>query len=159
MILSDDTNELGFLGACDPRIREAYDYWDRKRAGRRMPSRADLDPVEIPRLLPHIILVDVLRDPLRFRYRLVGTDIVEKRGFDPTGRMVGDAYFGATPGEVLGRYYDIVENRRVRFIDAPFVEPRGWYAYSERLMMPLSSDGATVDMVFICALWRDAVHR
>lgn len=124
-----------------------------------MPSRADIDPVEIPKFLPNILLVDVLHDPLRFRYRLVGTDIVEKRGFDPTGQMVGEAYFGRSAEAVLGHYRDIVETRAVKFIDAPFVEPRGWYVYSERLMMPLSDNDEQVHMVFIYALWRDAVGR
>ena len=71
------------------RIRGIYKYWDSKRQGRRMPSTTDMDPVEIPEYLSNVILVDVFYEPLWFRYRLVGTDSVKNRGFDPTGGWIG----------------------------------------------------------------------
>src|ERR1044072_4742557 len=62
-----------------PGLAQAYAYWDSKRRGRRMPARADLDPTEMPRLLPHLALLDIERSPLRFRYRLVGSHIDDVR--------------------------------------------------------------------------------
>ena len=70
------------------RIRGIYKYWDSKRQGRRMPSRADMDPVEISEYLSNVILVDVFYEPLWFRYWLVGKDSAKKRGFDPTGGWI-----------------------------------------------------------------------
>ena len=37
---------------------EFLDYWHGKCAGRPMPTRADIDPLDIPRLLPHVYLVE-----------------------------------------------------------------------------------------------------
>lgn len=54
-------------------IRDACGYWNRARGDRAMPSRVDIDPTEIPRLLPHMILTDVDHDPIDFRFRLIGT--------------------------------------------------------------------------------------
>ncbi len=144
------------MNDCDPRIRAIYNYWDSKRHGHRMPSRADIDPVDIPNFLPNVILVDMEHDPFLLRYRLVGTDIVSKCGFDLTGKIVGDAYFGPDADSVLAHYRYIVETRDIRLADAPFVEPRGWYVYAERIIMPLSDDDDTVNMVFIYALWSHA---
>ena len=124
-----------------------------------MPSRADIDPVEIPEYLSNVILVDVFYEPLRFRYRLVGTDIVKKRGFDPTGGWIGDTYLGNDSQSVTEHYREIAEKRCVRFADYPFAEPRGWYVYSDRITMPLSDDDDIVNMVFIYALWKDAPGR
>jgi len=59
-----------------PLLLWAYDLWDRKRCARKMPTRADLDPVEIPKLLPHMALVEVDKFDLRLRIQLVGTNIV-----------------------------------------------------------------------------------
>jgi PAS domain-containing protein len=56
-----------------PRLRAALTYWDAKRQNKLMPPRSDIDPVEIPRLLPYVMLIDVVREPLDFRYRLMGT--------------------------------------------------------------------------------------
>ena len=60
-------------------VQEALAYWESKRSGRRMPARRDFDPVfEVPRLLPWIVLVDVLHEPLDFRFRLIGSGIVDR---------------------------------------------------------------------------------
>ena len=45
-----------FIDSCHERVRAIYRYWDGKRNGRLMPSRADLDPVDIPKLLPDAYL-------------------------------------------------------------------------------------------------------
>ncbi len=34
-------------------IEQGLDYWDSKRAGRRMPARRDIEPTEIHDLLPY----------------------------------------------------------------------------------------------------------
>jgi len=63
---------------CRPTSKNLQDglaYWQRIRGGRLMPSRADLDPLHIPQLLPHVMLIDVLREPLDFRFRLLGSMI------------------------------------------------------------------------------------
>src|SRR5947207_13056937 len=57
----------------DERLQRLYAYWRHKAADRSLPSRADLDPVEIPKLLPHIMLIDVLPSG-GYHYRLIGTE-------------------------------------------------------------------------------------
>ena len=141
------------------RIRGIYKYWDSKRQGRRMPSRSDMDPVEIPEFLSNVILVDVFYEPLWFRYRLVGTDRVKKRGFDPTGGRIWEKLPWNDSHSVTEYFREIAGKRCVQFADYPFAEPRGWYVYSDRIMMPQSNDNDIANMVFIYALWKDAPGR
>ena len=68
------------------RISDLFRVWDEIRGDRTMPSRRDFNPMAVPALLPYIFMDDVFRDPIRFRFRLVGTEIVRGIGFDPTGR-------------------------------------------------------------------------
>jgi hypothetical protein len=77
-------------------VRRMGDYLTRKRGGRQVASRADIDPTEIREYLPYIVLVDIHDDPLRVYYRLVGTRIAEFYG-EFTGtwmheRPISDAY-------------------------------------------------------------------
>ena len=51
----------------DGRLQEALDYWRRKSAGKAMPRRVDIDPLDIPKLLPDVMLVEVLPSG---RYRI-----------------------------------------------------------------------------------------
>jgi hypothetical protein len=57
----------------DPLLQRLYDYWQERRSPRSMPSRSDIDPVDMRFILGNLLLVDVLAAPLRFRIRLHGT--------------------------------------------------------------------------------------
>ena len=79
---------LSILSPADigsPVVRAAFDYWRSKCEGDRLPSRRDIDPVEIPRLLPHILLTEIWQEPFLVRYRLAGSALAELYGFDYTG--------------------------------------------------------------------------
>ena len=144
-----------WLADCSERIRRAYAYWLSKCDQRPMPSRADLDPTEIPDLLPHVTLVDVVPDARRFIYRLVGTAEVDARGRDPTGMSVAEAYFGPTPESAVDNYVRVRETRQPFFERADYTTPNGRYVDEEALFLPLSSDGATVDIILVVARVKD----
>src|SRR5271154_6383357 len=81
-------------GIVHPSLRQLYDYWDEKRAGRAMPSRADLDPIEMRFAIGNVILVDVIEGtPLGFHIRLHGTNLSERVRYDLTGKMLDDLPF------------------------------------------------------------------
>ena len=51
------------------------------------PLRTSFDPIDIPRLLPRIILSDLGADGI-YTYRLLGTELLSFMGHDPTGQPV-----------------------------------------------------------------------
>ncbi len=137
----------GFLDICTPRIRRAYEYWDSKRRGRAMPSRADIDPSEIRDLLPGIILIDVARNPFRLTYRLVGTEEVEARGYDPTGKDVKEHVFAVTPDYGFETYRLSAEDGVVTYDQEPWASPNPRLCEVGSVVMPLSDDGKIVNML------------
>jgi len=74
----------------ETRLRELFEYWNAKRGERRMPLRSEIDPAEIPALLPHMMLVDTAETLEDFRYRLFGTSVCHGFGHDRTGVRFGD---------------------------------------------------------------------
>ncbi|WP_374649754.1 PAS domain-containing protein [Dongia sp.] len=139
---------------CHPDIRLVFDYWQRKCAGRRMPSRADIDPGDLRRFLPQITLVDVVDDTRRYVYRLVGTREVELRGYDPTGKAVAEAFFASSAEEAI-RYYDAVSKTQApRYVADPF-QAVDRFIGEEDLFLPLSNDGETVNMIMVFSISRD----
>jgi hypothetical protein len=135
----------------DARIEATYRYWQSKAAGRAMPSRADIDPVEIPGLLPHIMLVDVLEDG-GYRYRLIGTEIERAHGVKATGRradeMIRDPDYRK---HVLGLYAECLRERRPVFSEGLFLSPTALMPerYRKVLFLPLSQDGDRVNMLLL----------
>jgi hypothetical protein len=49
----DLAGELPAEAVTHPKVRRMYEYWLAKRAGRRMPSRSDIDPLELPDCRKH----------------------------------------------------------------------------------------------------------
>jgi hypothetical protein len=116
-----------------------------------MPRRADLDPADIPRLLPHVMLVEV-QPPGRYRYRLIGTANEQAHGWNATGHYVDEVLVGPEYRDhVLGLYDECVRQRRAVYSEILFLSPADWAVqrHTKILFLPLSDDGAVVNQVFV----------
>jgi hypothetical protein len=114
--------------------KQLYDYWLSKHVGGRPPRRAELDPpVEVPRLIANILLIDVV-DGCRFRYRLAGSAYWARYGFELTGKWIE----GKVPAEAAFRdtLLAVQEDGAARLLTAPVTD------HPERLhvgiVLPLS---------------------
>jgi hypothetical protein len=138
------------LGFVDPRPAEGLAYWRLKGCGQRLPARRDIDPVDIPRLLPYVGLVE---------FRLEGAGISQIRL-----RLMGEEWqqvFGSIHGKYLmdvlpypiaerwARIIGTVARTRepTRFLGAVGHEYKH-HLLAEVLVAPLSSTGCDVDGVF-----------
>src|SRR3546814_20724645 len=81
----------------EPELRDLYLYWSDKRKSRNYPARSEIAPEEIKRLLPFVLLLDVLDAGRHFRFRLVGTDPAS--GLDPPAKPQPES----APAGELGR--------------------------------------------------------
>jgi hypothetical protein len=138
---------LDFLEVCLPETAAFYRYWDSKRRGRAMPARSDLDPMEMRRWLPGVILVDVLENPKRLIYRVVGTRSVDMRDSEVTGQPVEQGRHGDKLPHVLENYRLVVEEKKLVYDWDGTKSRHDSTLATEVLMLPLSSDGETVDQV------------
>ena len=147
METGDDTHAIASVLRYDS-LRRGLAYWHSKRRGRPMPARRDLDPIEIPHLLPWVLLIDVLCDPLDFRYRLIGTEVVAVSRRDFTGFRFSELA-GKGPESVLwDNCLTVVRTRAPFSRRPPYIGPCDDVLSGQNLLMPLSSDGETVDMIF-----------
>lgn len=137
-----------------PNLVRLYDYWAERRRGRTFPSRQDIDPVELRFAIGNMTLLDVLHDPVRFRFRLVGTLMAQRMGFDHTGKMIDEITDVEYRDSLITAYRQIIDGRRPstvlyeRVIDG---KPRRF----EVLRLPLSADGDTINMLLLCPQYFD----
>jgi hypothetical protein len=139
----------------DLRLEQAYHYWLGKAAGRALPSRVDIDPTEIPKLLPDVMLVERF-DSGRYRYRLIGTENTRAHGVNATGRFLDEVLPGPDYGAHVLRLYDeSVQQRRALYSECLFFSPVRHQPerHTKVLFMPLSNDGAIVNMVFVMQIF------
>jgi hypothetical protein len=135
--------------ALNPTLAALLDYWRQKRHGRPMPCRADLDPVDIPKLLPYVQLVDVIDGGARFRYRLIGTAIVAAFGADSTGRYLEDILTGERLVAAVRHYQRTCETKGAFFVRNKYTTTKDLDITASRVILPLSADGDAVDMILV----------
>lgn len=132
-----------------PDLAAMLGYWETKRGERFAPPRSAIDPGDFVEALPRVKLVDVLRAPdgtLDFRFRLAGTAIGNILGTELTRLRPLDLQppqFGAM---VHAHYVQCVQERRPLLHKVEIDSFRRIHFYA-RLLLPLSSDGAEVDML------------
>lgn len=66
-----------------PGSAKFFDYWDSLPKDGLVPDRSAFDPLSIARLMPQVIMVEYDHNN-DAHFRLVGTGIVERLGFDPS---------------------------------------------------------------------------
>ena len=77
-------------GIGDPNVRRFLTLWLEAHRNGRPPGKEFLDPLQLRFLLGSICLLEVQKQPLRFRYRLVGTDIVRRLDMEMTGKWLDE---------------------------------------------------------------------
>lgn len=132
-----------------PRIKEFAAYWRSKMVAGQLPVPRAMDPTEITGLLPFLVIAQIESAPLRVRYRLVGTRVVEAHGADFTNRYLDECGF-LIEAELAACYRRLTAGKTPAFmyyewerVDWPFT--RSKVGASESGFFPLSSDGTLID--------------
>lgn len=135
------------------RLRQLYVYWKSRCGDRRMPSRSDIDPLDLPALLPFIFLVDVLSDPRDFRFRLAGTHFRDAVGTEFTGRLIGEV-FPPSFGAEVHYYWSECVNRSEPAVGsgALWIAERNHVTW-KGIVLPLSPDASSVNMLLGAAIF------
>lgn len=134
----------------NPTLAFLRDYWEKKRGGRRMPSRADIRPSELREHLAWVIMADVLNGGDDFRYRLIGTLVTEYFLTEATGKTVRESFEKLGPAvshAVLAVMRTTTKERAPihAFGDADAFAT-GYEAFNA-IFLPLSDDGENANVI------------
>lgn len=139
----------------DPRLRRLYDYWlSVHPPGGGLPGRQHIDPCDIAPLLRWIWMMDVHREPLRFRYRLLGTEQVSAMGRDFTGRWIDEAHEQFVSSVSHAQYVTSVERGEIGYLKgSPPYHVTKDFVQVERLLVPLARNGGDVDILLAITVY------
>lgn len=122
-------------------------YWERKKGDRSAPPKSAIDPAELRDLLPNILLIDVIGQPPRFRARLFGSALVEAYGEEVTGRFGEDVDLDEVHDELMSFVERAVSECKPQYLRTAFTKHSGRHLRYEQILLPLSDDGANVNML------------
>ena len=130
-----------------PFLGTLYRRWFDLRQGARWPRREQFDPVDFAPALGTLSLMEVQRNPLRFKYRVHGTDTARWVGYELTGKFVDDAPNKELAAKATEHFTQVVitgEPSYYRHFNHVF---DGRLINIEALVLPLSSHGHCVDFL------------
>ncbi|HJR22914.1 MAG TPA: PAS domain-containing protein [Dongiaceae bacterium] len=133
-----------------PELANLLETWRRWAAVQSIPLRPQFDPIDFPRLLPWMVLAEVLSDaPFDARIRYLGSEFVHY--FD-SGSLTGKRLSDLEPVFVK-RWSEVGEKvvaaRTPQFFHgAPFMVDKAFVQF-EMLALPLSKAGQAVDFVIL----------
>ena len=127
-------------------VHKLQEYWHSVLDGRPMPSRRDIDPAGMRRLLPHVFLIDVIGQPPGFRWRLVGTRIGDVERRELTGKSLEETIL-QREDPFLSFCRLTIRVRRPTCHAAQRRDPDGSSRPLMRVLLPLSDDGQNVNMM------------
>jgi hypothetical protein len=137
------------LSQWHPKVRRLYEHWHGLRPGPGLlPGRQHFDPLSVVELMPNLWMLGIDEASGRYRYRLVGTRMVEGMGRDLTGHWYGEAHPGATE-HPMHAYLQA----RILAGEPTWRRGRPWLHVDpnifeiEQVILPLAKDGHTVDLL------------
>ncbi|MFN4088870.1 MAG: PAS domain-containing protein [Alphaproteobacteria bacterium] len=95
----------------EPELRFLLEFWHTHKGPSGLLPRAAIDPLALRPALGVIMLLDVLDGGADFRYRLYGTTIAERTGFDWTGRRLSEMAAKSFTGLFYAAVYRAVIRR------------------------------------------------
>ncbi len=135
------------ISIVDARLRWLHDYWLLKKRERPFPARADIAPEEIRDILPWVFIMERVEE--RLRYRLVGEAFREIYGDKLIGLFMDEIDLDHITAAYIGEYATCIETRQPVARQWKFTKLSGRHLEYERLIMPLSADGTSINM-FLC---------
>lgn len=122
-----------------------YQYWQLIKGDKELPSRADFDPMKIPKSLPYLIMEEVFCDPLRFKIRLIGSKC--KAPGDYLGKFTTDIPEMADVTEMLSK---VLEVKKPFFYFNSIKHSFGDFDLYSSLVLPFSKDGENINILMAC---------
>jgi hypothetical protein len=144
-----------------PLVRRFYEHWLSLAPPGLLPGRQQIQPEDMVPLLSRLWMMDVHRDPLRFRYRLCGTTLVHSLNREVTGQWLDEiqpeTVYNPT---VRDRYRFVAEAGRPTWRRGrSFWDRDPQHRTIENCVAPLAADGKTVDVIIGLAVLFDAAGK
>jgi hypothetical protein len=137
-----------------PSLKRLLGDWENWRRGREFPSRADFTPFDLKYILGNLALLDVAYDPLRFHYRLYGSNLRVRLGMEMTNRSIDDIPTPIHARLAKEHYTEAIACRvpTVHLREHDLITKSAPHG-CEVLVLPLSNDGKAINMLISALIW------
>ena len=148
------------IGADERRMHvRAYNYWVSLLDGRPYPSIGDVDPHTLEDFGGNSVLLDFSRDPRDPQIAFLGGALREECALDQNLRCISEVPSRSLLSRLTDHYMQILANRAPIGFEAEFVGQRGHNTMYRGILMPLSSNGDSIDFIYGVINWKELADR
>jgi hypothetical protein len=133
----------------------AYNYWVSLLNGRPYPSIGDVDPHTIEDFGGNSALLDFSQDPQDPQIAFLGRALRDECGVDQSIQNISQVPSRSLLSRLTDHYMQILANRAPIGFEAEFTSHRGHNTLYRGILMPLSSNGDTIDFIYGVINWKD----
>jgi hypothetical protein len=137
------------------RLRAVLRYWVEKSAGQTMPFRRQIEPTEIPGILPIALLAAVT--PAGVRMRLLGTEATTAYGSETRDCPISDIQLGEFTVSWQDAFSHVVQSARPAYATGTYLRGNE-LCRVETVLTPLTEDGSSISHIFGGLLIRPVVR-
>ena len=136
----------------DPEIQRFVDYWHAKRGDAKYPARAAIDPLDFRYVLGDVVLIEAHKSipgstwPWQFRYRLIGSNIVARDGYDLTGKTLDELPEPEYRERIRTTWMQVCQTGAPAHCVRKLVLDHRLRSY-EVVVLPLANNGQDIDML------------
>jgi hypothetical protein len=130
-----------------PTLDALLAHWNGLRGSRPFPRRSEFDPASVPRLLPHIFIMERKPGSETFHYRLIGTFIEARVGRNLAGLTLAQFRDGAAHDHIHAVFATCLDERVPVFGQSRLQGESSDIMQFYRLALPMSSDGELPDQI------------
>lgn len=128
--------------------------WNEARGDRAMPRRAEINPVKLGSALQQVSLVDVLAgNPVDFRYRLIGQQLIRAYGRNITGETHLSVFQKTSPKTFYDGFLRCTQAKEPQFMTTNFRNANNTPCRAQAGVWPLSDDQGTVTGLLIGCMY------
>jgi hypothetical protein len=132
----------------------AYNYWVSLLGTRAFPSIQDIDPQNLEDFGPNSVLLDFSGDPEDPAVAFLGRALRAECGLEQAIGRISEVPGRSLLSRLTDHYLQIIANRAPIGFEAEFVGQHGHPTLYRGILMPLSSDGESIDFVYGVINWK-----
>jgi hypothetical protein len=133
----------------------AYNYWVSLLGGRAYPSIEDLEPQNLDDFGPHSVLLDFTGGSDNPGIAFLGRSLREQCELGADIKSISEVPGRSLLSRLTDHYLQIIANCAPIGFEAEFVSQRGLNTMYRGILMPLSSDGETIDFIYGVINWKE----
>jgi len=144
------------IGVDERRMQvRAYNYWVSLLRGRDYPSIADLDLETVGDFTAHGVLLDFTKGAENPGTPFIGRRLAAECGLTAAITEISQVPKRSLLSRLTDHYLQIIANRAPIGFEAEFMSQRGFTTMYRGILMPLSSNGETIDFIYGVINWKE----